>query len=365
MPSPPAVVLLSGGLDSATTLAIARAQGFSCHALSFRYGQRHAAELASAQARGPAPRRRGAPRHRDRPARLRRLRPDRRPRRSRRTATTRRAPRASRSPTSRPATRSSSPTRSAAAEVLGATDIFLGVNAVDYSGYPDCRPEFVEAFERHGQRRHAAGVEGRRMTIHAPLLALTKRDIIAPGPRTRRRLRDDPELLRSGTGRRRLRPVRRLPAAARGVPAARPRPIRPGTRRDELRRQGDLLHPAGRGRPRRAAGGVLPLRRLQSLERPRGRPRRARPAPSATPSSSAPTDRAAGGSRRPPISPPPWRRPGRTAASGTPLCRLHRRRAAPAARRGGGRRRSMPRASRWPWRPTAPSPPPAASTGSA
>jgi 7-cyano-7-deazaguanine synthase len=68
-----------------------------------------------------------------------------------------------------------------AAEVLGATDIFLGVNAVDYSGYPDCRPEFVEAFERLANVATKAGVEGRRMTIHAPLLALTKHDIIARG----------------------------------------------------------------------------------------------------------------------------------------------------------------------------------------
>lgn len=180
MPSPPAVVLLSGGLDSATTLAIARAQGFACHALSFRYGQRHAAELASAQA---VARHLGAVEHRIVEIDLRAFggsaltadlpvpkdRDD--------------AARAEGIPITYVPARNTIFLAYAlgAAEVLGATDIFLGVNAVDYSGYPDCRPEFVEAFERLANVATKAGVEGRRMTIHAPLLALTKRDIIARG----------------------------------------------------------------------------------------------------------------------------------------------------------------------------------------
>mgnify|MGYP003396509308 FL=1 len=180
MPSPPAVVLLSGGLDSATTLAIARAQGFSCHALSFRYGQRHAAELASAQA---VARHLGVVEHRIIEIDLRAFggsaltddiavpkdRDD--------------AARAEGIPITYVPARNTIFLAYAlgAAEVLGATDIFLGVNAVDYSGYPDCRPEFVEAFERLANVATKAGVEGRRMTIHAPLLALTKRDIIARG----------------------------------------------------------------------------------------------------------------------------------------------------------------------------------------
>lgn len=180
MPSPPAVVLLSGGLDSATTLAIARAQGYSCHALSFRYGQRHAAELASAQA---VARHLGVAEHRIIEIDLRAFGGS---------ALTDDLPvpkdrdesaRAGGIPVTYVPARNTIFLAYAlgAAEVLGATDIFLGVNAVDYSGYPDCRPEFVEAFERLANVATKAGVEGRRMTIHAPLLALTKRDIIARG----------------------------------------------------------------------------------------------------------------------------------------------------------------------------------------
>ena len=180
MPSPPAVVLLSGGLDSATTLAIARAQGYSCHALSFRYGQRHAAELASAQA---VARHLGVAEHRIIEIDLRAFGGS---------ALTDDLPvpkdrdesaRAGGIPVTYVPARNTIFLAYAlgAAEVLGATDIFLGVNAVDYSGYPDCRPEFVEAFERLANVATKAGVEGRRMTIHAPLLALTKRDLIARG----------------------------------------------------------------------------------------------------------------------------------------------------------------------------------------
>lgn len=176
----PAVVLLSGGLDSATTLAIARAEGFACHALSVRYGQRHAIELASATA---VAHHLGAASHRVIEIDLRAFGGS---------ALTADIP----VPKDRddgardggiPITYV--PARNTiflsyalgCAEVLGAADIFLGVNAVDYSGYPDCRPEFVQAFEQLANLATRAGVEGRRMTIHAPLLAMRKSEIIARG----------------------------------------------------------------------------------------------------------------------------------------------------------------------------------------
>lgn len=180
MPSPPAVVLLSGGLDSATTLAIARARGFACHALSFRYGQRHSLELSCAAA---VARHLGAVDHRVVEIDLRAFggsaltadlpvpkdRDD--------------AARAEGIPITYVPARNTIflAYALASAEVLGAADIFLGVNAVDYSGYPDCRPEFVEAFERMANLATRAGVEGRRLTIHAPLLSMTKAEIIARG----------------------------------------------------------------------------------------------------------------------------------------------------------------------------------------
>lgn len=180
MSSPPAVVLLSGGLDSATTLAIARAQGYACHALSFRYGQRHALELSSAAA---VARHLGAADHRIVEIDLRAFGGS---------ALTADLP----VPKDRDdAARGEGipvtyvPARNtiflayalASAEVLGAADIFLGVNAVDYSGYPDCRPEFVAAFERMANLATRAGVEGRHLTIHAPLMTMTKAEIIARG----------------------------------------------------------------------------------------------------------------------------------------------------------------------------------------
>ena len=180
MPSPPAVVLLSGGLDSATTLATARSQGYACHALSFRYGQRHAQELKSAAA---VARHLGAVDHRVVEIDLRAFggsamtadlpvpkdRDD--------------AARAEGIPITYVPARNTIflAYALASAEVLGAADIFLGVNAVDYSGYPDCRPEFVEAFERMANLATRAGVEGRHLTIHAPLLSMTKAEIIARG----------------------------------------------------------------------------------------------------------------------------------------------------------------------------------------
>jgi len=176
----PAVVLLSGGLDSATTLAIARAEGFACHALSFRYGQRHAVELASAAA---VAEHLGAVSHRVIEIDLRAFGGS---------ALTDDIPvpkdrddsaRAGGIPITYVPARNTIFLSYAlgCAEVLGAADIFLGVNAVDYSGYPDCRPEFVTAFERLANLATRAGVEGRRMSIHAPLIAMSKAEIIARG----------------------------------------------------------------------------------------------------------------------------------------------------------------------------------------
>lgn len=180
MPAAPAVVLLSGGLDSATTLAIARSEGFAPYALSFRYGQRHALELASAAAMA---RTLGAVEHRIVDIDLRSF-----------------GASALTSDIAVPKDRSEAdlatgipvtyvPARNTIflsfalgwAEVLGSADIFLGVNAVDYSGYPDCRPEFVAAFERMANLATRAAVEGRRLRIHAPLIAMGKSAIISRG----------------------------------------------------------------------------------------------------------------------------------------------------------------------------------------
>ncbi len=177
----PCVVLLSGGLDSATTLAIARDRGFAPHALSFDYGQRHRLELASARRVAEAL---GVADHRIVRIDL--------------TA----AAGFGRSaltddidvPTGPdpgggvPATYV--PARNTIflsialgyAEVIGAFDIFIGVNAVDYGGYPDCRAEFIEAFERTANLATAAAVEGRgTFTIHAPLIGMSKSEIIRTG----------------------------------------------------------------------------------------------------------------------------------------------------------------------------------------
>ena len=181
MPKPkPVVVLLSGGVDSATTLALAVSAGLECHAMSFAYGQRHAHELRAAErvanALGAAEqivvdvdlRQFGGsaltadidvPKGRD----------------------------AGQIAQGIPITYV--PARNtiflsfavAWAEVLGAQDIFIGVNAVDYSGYPDCRPAYIAAFERMANLATRAGVSGLRLTIHAPLIELTKGQIIAKG----------------------------------------------------------------------------------------------------------------------------------------------------------------------------------------
>src|SRR5579872_1780588 len=177
----PAVVLVSGGLDSATTLALARRDGFRCHALTFAYGQRHAAELEAARRVATAL---GAVEQRVIPIDLRAFGGS---------ALTADLP----IPQDRTPDAMSAgipltyvPARNtvflslalAWAEVLGAFDIFLGVNALDYSGYPDCRPEFVAAFERLANLATKAGVEGKgTFHIHAPLVQMSKAEIIRLG----------------------------------------------------------------------------------------------------------------------------------------------------------------------------------------
>ena len=181
--SKPAVLLLSGGLDSTTMLALARSEGFAIHALTFRYGQRHEHEIdAARQVAG----RWGVARHHVVDIDLRAF--------GGSALTSDIAVPKDRPPDEMDAGIPVTyvPARNtiflsfalAWAEVLGASDIFIGVNALDYSGYPDCRPEFVEAFERMANLATAAAVEGRaRVRIRAPLLRLTKREIIALGTR--------------------------------------------------------------------------------------------------------------------------------------------------------------------------------------
>lgn len=171
-----AVVLLSGGLDSATTLAIARQEGFDCYAISFDYGQRHRCELTAA---GDLASRMKAVEHKvvrldlgsiggsaltdqniDVPEHL-----------------------TEGIPVTYVPARNTTFLAIALgwAEVLEAQDIFIGVNAVDYSGYPDCRPEFIAAFEKLANLATRAGVEGKHLTIHTPLIDLSKADIIRRG----------------------------------------------------------------------------------------------------------------------------------------------------------------------------------------
>jgi 7-cyano-7-deazaguanine synthase len=173
----PAVVLVSGGLDSATCLAIARAEGYACHALSFAYGQRHEAELAAAARVAAAL---DAIEHRIMRIDLAMFGGS---------ALTDPGIAVPETPTTGiPVTYV--PARNtvflslalAWSEVLGAHDIFIGVNAVDYSGYPDCRPEFVAAFERMANLATRAGVEDAvPLSIRAPLIALSKAEIIRRG----------------------------------------------------------------------------------------------------------------------------------------------------------------------------------------
>ena len=180
MARPKTVVLLSGGLDSTTTLAIAQAEGFETYGLTFRYGQRHEGEIEAAR---QVAARLGVEQHviadidlrlfggsaltadidvpKDRPAHE----------------------------MGRGVPITYVPARNtiflsfalAWAEVLGAIDIFIGVNAVDYSGYPDCRPEFIAAFEQMANLATRAGVEGKSIRIHTPLAGMTKAQIIGKG----------------------------------------------------------------------------------------------------------------------------------------------------------------------------------------
>lgn len=171
-----ALVLVSGGLDSATTLAMARAQGFDCYALSFDYGQRHGAELTAARRVAQAF---GVKEHKIIHIDLGGIGGS---------ALTDRGIEVPVQPSEGiPVTYV--PARNTIflslalgwAEVLGVQDIFIGVNAVDYSGYPDCRPEYIEAYERMAQLATRAGVEGRQVRIHAPLIELSKAEIIRQG----------------------------------------------------------------------------------------------------------------------------------------------------------------------------------------
>lgn len=177
----PAVVLLSGGLDSATVLAIARSEGYACHALSFRYGQRHTVELKAAQRVAGAL---GAVEHRIADIDLRVF-----------------GGSALTADIAVPKDRDEGEMGSAIpvtyvparntiflsfalawAEVLEASDLFIGVNALDYSGYPDCRPEFIAAYETMANLATKSGVEGRTRTrIHTPLIRMTKAEIIRTG----------------------------------------------------------------------------------------------------------------------------------------------------------------------------------------
>jgi 7-cyano-7-deazaguanine synthase len=177
----PAVVLVSGGLDSATVLAIAREQGYEPYALSFRYGQRHSVELDAARRVASAL---GAARHVVADIDLRAF-----------------GGSALTDDIDVPKSRSAEemgdgipvtyvPARNtvflsfalAWAETLGSSDVFIGVNALDYSGYPDCRPEYIAAFEQMANLATKAGVEGRQhLKIHAPLVSLTKAQIIQRG----------------------------------------------------------------------------------------------------------------------------------------------------------------------------------------
>ena len=182
-PKEKAVVLLSGGLDSTTALALARSAGYELYAMSFRYGQRHALELESASRVAIAL---GVEKHLIVDFDLRRI-----------------GGSALTDQIDVPKNRRAEefalgipityvPARNtiflsfalAWAEVLGAQDIFIGVNALDYSGYPDCRPEYLEAFEKMAGLATKAGVEGRlRLRIHSPLIAMTKDEIIQTGLR--------------------------------------------------------------------------------------------------------------------------------------------------------------------------------------
>lgn len=172
-----AVILVSGGMDSAVTMAIAKEQGFLCHALSVSYGQRHGAELNAANELAKL---QGAAEHKTVVVDLRSI-----------------GGSALTSDIAVPESASEGipvtyvPARNTImlsialgwAEVLGANDIFCGINAVDYSGYPDCRPEFLAAFQNLANLATKAGVEGAGLRLHAPLISMSKADIAREGIR--------------------------------------------------------------------------------------------------------------------------------------------------------------------------------------
>ena len=174
----PAVVLLSGGLDSATVLALAKSQGYACHALSVQYGQRHQAELDAA-ARVVA--HIGATQHKVVSVDLSTFGG------SALTDAAIAVPTDGVKPGLIPVTYV--PARNtimlslalAWAEVLGSRDIFFGANALDYSGYPDCRPDFMQAFERLANLATRAGVEGAHLVLHTPIIAMSKAQIVRLG----------------------------------------------------------------------------------------------------------------------------------------------------------------------------------------
>lgn len=171
-----AVILLSGGLDSCTTLAIAKSQGFDCFALSFDYGQRHLAEIYAAE---KIAKKLGAIAHKTLKLDLGQI--------GGSALTDESIDVPINSTDEIPVTYV--PARNTIflslalgwAEVLGADDLFIGVNAVDYSGYPDCRPEFIQAFEQVARLATKAGVEGHPFRINTPLIDLTKAEIIKQG----------------------------------------------------------------------------------------------------------------------------------------------------------------------------------------
>jgi len=171
-----AVILLSGGLDSATTLAIARDRGFQCHALTVDYGQRHRAELNAAKRIANALR---AVEHRIFPLDLTvfggsAL--------TDKTIDVPLAPSSGIPPTYVPARNTIMLSLALAwAETLSSNDIFIGANVVDYSGYPDCRPEYITAYQSMANLATKAAVEGCKISIHAPLIALSKAEIIRRG----------------------------------------------------------------------------------------------------------------------------------------------------------------------------------------
>ncbi len=262
-----AVVLLSGGLDSATVAAIAQSEGYLVHALSFAYGQRHSFELEAARRVAVSL---GVAQHRIATIDLRVF-----------------GGSALTDDIDVPKGRDSAemehgipvtyvPARNtiflsfalAWAEVLGASDVFIGVNALDYSGYPDCRPEFIRAFETMANLATKAGVEGRqKLVIHAPLMQLTKAQIISRGMElgvdyslTSSCYDPAPDGKPCGQCDSCFLQAKRISAkTALMIPC--PIPMR--RRADELRGQRDFLYAARRGCAGGARGGVLPVCGMQ------------------------------------------------------------------------------------------------------